>query len=150
MPCLSVYAEDHPQQPFKALGLPEHISATLAAIGVHYNRLEAARPLGYRPDDAELLAAYADQLQSVQESTGNRLLRVTRSNGCKDLHAAPHAHCLDEHSHDAVEVHLLLAGQVLVGLHADGQVFELLAEKGDLLVIPAGIRHWFDGGEPAD
>ena len=35
MPCLSVYAEDHPQQPYKVLGLLEHISAELARVGVY-------------------------------------------------------------------------------------------------------------------
>jgi 1,2-dihydroxy-3-keto-5-methylthiopentene dioxygenase len=32
-------------------------------------------------------------------------------------------------------------------LHAGGKVIELYAERGDLIRVPAGARHWFDSGE---
>ena len=141
MPCLSVYAEDHPQQPYKVLGLPEHISAELARVGVHYAHCLPEQAPGAPPTDAEVLAAYQSCVQSLRELSGYQQLQLVRE--------SVHTQCLDEHSHSGAEVHLFVAGQALIGLHAAGMVYELICEKGDALVIPAGTRHWFDGGEPA-
>ena len=136
MPCLSVYAEDHPQQPYKVLGLPEHISAELARVGVHYAHCLPEQALGAKPTDAEVLAAYQSCVQPLRELSGYQQLQLVRE--------SVHTQCLDEHSHSGAEVHLFVAGQALIGLHAAGMVYELICEKGDALVIPAGPRHWFD------
>ena len=141
MPCLSVYAEDHPQQPYKVLGLPEHISAELARVGVHYAHCLPEQALGAAPAEAEVVAAYQASVQPLRELSGYQQLQLVRE--------SVHTQCLDEHSHSGAEVHLFVAGQALIGLHAAGMVYELICEKGDALVIPAGTRHWFDGGEPA-
>ena len=65
MPCLSVYAEDHPQQPYKVLGLPEHISAELARVGVHYAHCLPEQALGAAPAEAEVVAAYQASVQPL-------------------------------------------------------------------------------------
>jgi 1,2-dihydroxy-3-keto-5-methylthiopentene dioxygenase len=148
MPCLSVYAEDHPQHPYKVLGLPEHISANLSEIGVYYAHCQPEQPLGAAPTDAELLAAYHTPLAQLREQTGYQQLQVVRQISEKRPIGSLHAHCLDEHSHNEAEVHLFVAGQALISLHAAGMLHELLCERGDLLIIPAGTLHWFDGGEP--
>jgi 1,2-dihydroxy-3-keto-5-methylthiopentene dioxygenase len=149
MPCLSVYAEDHPQQPFKVLGLPEHISAMLAEIGVHYLQCQPELPLAAAPTEAEVLAAYQSSVRQLRELSGYQHQQLVRQMAEQPARGGWHAQCLDEHSHAEDEVHLFVAGQALIGLHGAGMVFELLCEKGDGLVIPAGTRHWFDGGEPA-
>lgn len=149
MPCLSVYAQAHPQQPMKVLGRPEHVASTLAEFGVRYAQHEPVEPVGHSPSDEQLLAAYQPVLKPWLDEAGEQLIKVVRSVAGQVLTDAPHAHCLDEHSHNEDEVHLFVAGQALIGLHAAGMVYELICEKGDLLVIPAGTLHWFDGGEPA-
>ena len=149
MPCLSVYAEDHPQQPYKVLGLPEHISAELARVGVHYAHCLPEQALGAAPAEAEVVAAYQSSVQPLRELSGYQQLQLIRQPAEQPTGGECHAQCLDEHSHAGAEVHLFVAGQALIGLHAAGMVYELICEKGDALVIPAGTRHWFDGGEPA-
>ena len=88
-----------------------------------------------------MVAAYQASVQPLRELSGYQQLQLVRE--------SVHTQCLDEHSHSGAEVHLFVAGQALIGLHAAGMVYELICEKGDALVIPAGTRHWFDGGEPA-
>ncbi len=149
MPCLSVYAEDHPQQPFKVLGLPEHISAQLAQIGVHYDQCKPDQPLAGTPTEAEVLAAYQSSVRLLRQISGFEQLQLARQPAEVTPEGKSNARCLDEHSHTGAEVHLFVAGQALIGLHAAGMVCELICEKGDLLVIPAGTLHWFDDGEPA-
>lgn len=145
MPCLSVYAEDHPQQPYKVLGLPEHISTALAQVGVHYVHCQPEQPLGAAPGEAELLAAYPSAIRQLELLSGYRQQQLVRPPAGGECHAR----CLEEHTHDGPEVHLFVAGQALIAVHAAGMVYELIGEKGDALVIPPGVRHWFDGGEPA-
>ena len=146
MACLSVYAASHPQQPGKVLGWPEHVSAALAQVGLRYARCQPTEPLHKDCTDAELLAAYAQPVIRLQQERPALFVQVVRIAGDAQPPGAPHAHCLDEHSHAEDELHLIVAGQALLSLHAAGQVYQLLCEKGDLLVIPAGTRHWFDYG----
>lgn len=146
MPCLSVFAAAHPQHPLKVLGWPEHVSSTLAELGLHYVQCFPAQPLNRASSDAEVLQAYAApvaQLLAMGNGMTVQLVRISHGQPPAD---APHGHCLDEHSHSADERHLMVAGQMLLSLHVDDSVYQLLCEKGDLIVIPAGMRHWLDVG----
>jgi 1,2-dihydroxy-3-keto-5-methylthiopentene dioxygenase len=56
---------------------------------------------------------------------------------------------LDEHTHEEDEVRFFVEGAGVFYLHAAGKVHMTLCERGDLLSVPAGTRHWFDmGPEP--
>lgn len=149
MPCLSVYTEDHPQQPYKVLGLPEHISIELARVGVHYVQCQPEQTLGAAPSEAEVLAAYQSSIRLLGELSGYQQQQLVRQPAAQPTGDECHAQCLEEHTHAGPEVHLFVAGQALIGLHVAGMVYELIGEKGDALVIPPAVRHWFDGGEPA-
>lgn len=147
MPCLSVFSADHPQQPGKVLGWPEHVRDALAQVGVRYAQNHPLVPLHRGCSDAEVLAAYAQPVAQLQQERSGLRVQVVRIDGIAQPPGAPHAHCLDEHSHAEDELHLFVSGQALLSLHVAEQVFQLLCEKGDLLLIPAGSRHWFDYGE---
>lgn len=45
------------------------------------------------------------------------------------------------------DARFFLAGQGLFALHIGDYVYAIRCEKNDLLVIPAGVMHWFDMGE---
>jgi 1,2-dihydroxy-3-keto-5-methylthiopentene dioxygenase len=50
-----------------------------------------------------------------------------------------------EHWHDEDEVRLIVEGRGLFHIHpADGPVFALEVEAGDLIRVPKGTHHWFD------
>ncbi|CAM5249777.1 acireductone dioxygenase (Fe(2+)-requiring) (Fragment) OS=Rhodanobacter lindaniclasticus OX=75310 GN=B1991_00580 PE=4 SV=1 [Rhodanobacter lindaniclasticus] len=40
-----------------------------------------------------------------------------------------------------------VAGAGQFTLHVDGKVYDVLCEKGDLIGVPDGTRHWFDMSE---
>jgi len=44
------------------------------------------------------------------------------------------------------EVRFFVDGEGLFTLHEEGRVFNMLCTKGDLIAVPAGMRHWFDMG----
>lgn len=146
MPSLSVFSASLPQQPGKVFGWPEHVSATLAELGVYYAHCLPVTPLNKTSNDAEVLDAYAApvaQMLGMGAGLSAQVVRISHGQAPLD---APHGHCLDEHSHSEDERHLFVAGQALLSLHAGEMVFQLLCERGDLLVIPAGTRHWLDVG----
>jgi 1,2-dihydroxy-3-keto-5-methylthiopentene dioxygenase len=102
------------------------------------------RPL---PDaGGDVLAAYAPEIERLKAEEA--ISRSTRSALAPDhpdratlrdqipVRAYP---CEDE-------VRFFVAGEGLFTLHLDGRVFNMLCTQGDLIRVPAGMKHWFDMG----
>ncbi len=53
---------------------------------------------------------------------------------------------LAEHTHAEDEVRFFVEGQGLFSMHIGQEVLVTLCERGDLISVPAGTRHWFDMG----
>jgi 1,2-dihydroxy-3-keto-5-methylthiopentene dioxygenase len=53
---------------------------------------------------------------------------------------------LQEHTHDEDEVRFFVEGAGVFYLRSAGKVHVTRCERGDLLSVPAGTRHWFDMG----
>jgi len=49
-----------------------------------------------------------------------------------------------EHHHTDDEVRFVVDGSGLFPVKIDGQIVEIHVEAGDLIVVPAGARHWFE------
>jgi 1,2-dihydroxy-3-keto-5-methylthiopentene dioxygenase len=57
---------------------------------------------------------------------------------------------LAEHTHAEDEVRFFVEGRGLFCLHLGAEVLLTLCERGDLIRVPAGTKHWFDmGSQPA-
>src|SRR5690606_37283330 len=54
---------------------------------------------------------------------------------------------LDEQVQASASAWLFIGGFAQLSVHLDGYVYVLQGERGDLLRLPAGVRHWFDLGE---
>jgi 1,2-dihydroxy-3-keto-5-methylthiopentene dioxygenase len=61
--------------------------------------------------------------------------------------AAMRTKFLSEHTHSEDEVRFFVEGSGLFSLHIGGSVYLVTCERGDLLSVPAGTRHWFDMGD---
>ena len=59
---------------------------------------------------------------------------------------AMRAKFLSEHRHAEDEVRYFVEGTGLFTLREGGRVYAVLCEAGDLISVPAGMRHWFDMG----
>jgi 1,2-dihydroxy-3-keto-5-methylthiopentene dioxygenase len=131
---------------------PGALAAVLAAVGVGLQRwrAEVALPAGAGPE--QVLAAYAGDVARLQAAHGFVTADVIRMGPTHPDRAALRAKFLDEHTHAEPEVRFFVEGEGLFVLHPppgpDGdRVFALRAEAGDLVFVPAGMRHWFDMGE---
>jgi 1,2-dihydroxy-3-keto-5-methylthiopentene dioxygenase len=55
---------------------------------------------------------------------------------------------LAEHTHTEDEIRFFVDGTGLFWFNLENEpVFNLLCERGDLISVPAGTKHWFDAGE---
>jgi len=54
---------------------------------------------------------------------------------------------LAEHTHSEDEIRFFVDGQGYFWFNLEGApVFNVLCQKGDLISVPAGTKHWFDAG----
>lgn len=122
------------------------IAETLKPIGVAFTRWTPKAPLAADASDADVLAAYGDEIKALADSGGYQswdLIRMFPDNPKKE---ELRAKFLDEHVHMEDEVRFFVEGSGMFYLHANGKVHMLLCEAGDMISVPAGLKHWFDMG----
>lgn len=147
MSSLAVYLHTSPELPNKVLNHADDIASTLAAVGIDYRQVEL--PAALRPgcEQAEFDAAYGLWLQALMSREGHvqqELFNLQRNHPQK---LELRARYLDEQVQASVSAWLFIGGFAQLSVHLDGYVYLLQGERGDLLTLPAGTRHWFDLGE---
>ncbi|MCP8465745.1 acireductone dioxygenase [Pseudomonas sp. ZM23] len=147
MSSLTVYQESAPEQPLKLLTHAEDIAATLAELGVRFERWQASAPIAPGASQDEVLAAYATEIQRLKDEQGYVTVDVVSLTADHPQKDELRAKFLDEHRHGEDEVRFFVAGRGLFTLHIEDHVYAVLCEKNDLISVPAGTRHWFDMGE---
>lgn len=138
MSSLTVYHHSTPDIPNKVLTHLEDIAATLAEQGVRFERWQASAPIQPGAGDQEVISAYRqsiDQLMAEQACTQVDVVREVDPQ------------LRDEHACEETQLRFFAAGRGLFSLHIGGYIYAVLCEKGDLIGVPAGTRHWVDMGE---
>lgn len=122
------------------------IAGALKPIGVRFERW----PLRDLPEGASaeaILAAYAPEVDRLKAEQGYRSVDIVSLAPDHPDRAALRGKFLSEHRHAEDEVRFFVAGEGLFTLHADDErVYAILCTAGDLISVPAGMRHWFDMG----
>lgn len=96
----------------------------------------------------EILAAYEKDLKPFMQQGGYLTADVISINKLTENYEAIRAKFLAEHTHSEDEIRFFVDGQGLFWFNLeDGKIFNLLCQKGDLISVPAGTKHWFDAGE---
>lgn len=124
----------------------KEIMTSLNAIGVRFEQWEAAQPLTPSSSAEEILEAYSADIQRLKEENGFQFVDVLRMSPDHPKKAEIRQKFLNEHTHDEPEIRFFVEGSGLFFLHAEGKVYSVLCEKGDLISIPQNYRHWFDMG----
>lgn len=141
MSSLSVYPVSSPDLPNKVLTHCEDIAATLAEHGVRFERWSAATKLQPGASHAEVIGAYQAQIDHLLSERDYSSVEVI------SINSGQPAEPLQEQLHEQDIVRLFVTGRGLFNLHIGDYVYAVLCEKNDLILIPAGIKHWFDRGE---
>jgi 1,2-dihydroxy-3-keto-5-methylthiopentene dioxygenase len=126
------------------------ISHQLQKIGVQFERWQADVTLARGASQEAILAAYQDQVESLQRDYGFASADVISLAPDHPEREALRQKFLDEHTHSDFEVRFFVAGQGLFYIHHEEHVYAILCQQGDLISVPAGARHWFDmGSQPS-
>ncbi|MEQ1505967.1 MAG: cupin [Myxococcota bacterium] len=116
----------------------------LAAIGVDHGRWPVRTLVD--PTSDQVLAAYAAEIDALRHRHGYASVDVVRITPDHPGREAARAKFRDEHTHDDDETRAFVEGAGVFYLHVDDRVHAVRCGAGDLLRVPAGIRHWFDMG----
>ena len=128
---------------------PAAISATLAPLGIGFERWQVQGGLAPDADPAAILAVYATEIARVQASGSYPTVDAIRLTPNHPDRQALRQKFLAEHTHSEDEVRFFVEGRGLFCLHIGDVVLQLLCEAGDWIYVPAGTKHWFDmGPEP--
>ena len=139
---LQVFDEGDGSTPLLDTSDEATIAAELATIGVRFERWPT-RPLD---DPAAILEVYAPEIETLKAEAGYQSVDVVALAPDHPDRAALRGKFLSEHTHGEDEVRFFVDGEGLFTLHEDGRVFNMLCTTGDLISVPAGMKHWFDMG----
>jgi len=127
------------------IGDPEAISTFLGTHGIEYSRWAPNHDVtpGAPPDAA--LTTYAHEIEALKVRGGYvvaDVIDVTPETPNLDVMLAKFTR---EHWHDEDEVRFIIEGRGLFHINpANGPVFAIEVEPGDLIRVPRGTHHWFD------
>jgi 1,2-dihydroxy-3-keto-5-methylthiopentene dioxygenase len=117
----------------------------LAGIGIIYERWEPSHELAAGASAAEVLAAYAPEIDRLKASGGYVTADVIDVSPATPGLEAMLNRFNSEHWHDEDEVRFIIEGRGLFHIHPrQGSVVSITVEAGDLLRVPRGTWHWFD------
>lgn len=143
---LNIHAAASPLPPLRATADFVAIVAELRRIGVLFDRWATPAGLPPQADADAVLAAYAKPVDYLRRARGYQTVDVAKvARGSGDV-AAMRAKFLVEHTHSEDEARFFVEGGGCFYLRDDSQVMAVACQAGDLLLIPAGLRHWFDMG----
>ncbi|MDY0206521.1 MAG: acireductone dioxygenase [Pseudomonas sp.] len=144
---LFVYHTSQPKQAVKVLNHLEDIINTLTPLGVRFEHWLASEPLTAESSSDEVIAAYTDDIARLKHEGGYVAVDVISVDDQHPRKEELRAKFLDEHAHDDDEVRFFVTGRGLFSLHIEDHIYAVLCEKGSLISVPAGTKHWFDMGE---
>lgn len=121
------------------------IADELAMIGVRFEQWDS-RPIPASAESDEILEAFSPEIERLKAEGGYQSVDVLRIAPDHPDKQALRDKFLSEHRHSEDEVRFFVEGEGLFTLRQDDRVYAVLCTEGDLISVPAGMRHWFDMG----
>jgi 1,2-dihydroxy-3-keto-5-methylthiopentene dioxygenase len=129
----------------KTLTQNEEIRDYLAGLGIGYEQWQPAHQLSEGASAAEVLAAYAPEIERLKSEGGYVTADVIDVSPATPGLEAMLNRFNTEHWHDEDEVRFIIEGRGLFHIHPrEGSVVSITVVPGDLLRVPRGTWHWFD------
>lgn len=147
---LTVYADTTPNQPIFDSTDPVLVAAELTKINVGFERWQSPVNLAENAPAEEILEAYRPYLDTLMGETGAGSADVVKLTPDHPKATELREKFLSEHTHSEPEIRFFVSGSGHFVLHENGHVYDALCEQGDLIHVPAGIKHWFDAGVKPD
>jgi len=143
---LKIFSDDNPSTPRVATADRSKIAALLGDKGVRFEQWEAGDAVRAGDPQDKVIEAYRSDIDRLMADDGYQTVDVVSMAPDHPEKQAFRQKFLAEHTHSDDEVRFFVDGHGLFSLHLDGEVYEILCEKGDLISVPANTPHWFDMG----
>lgn len=143
---LTVYPDTQPDKITLETKNGAEIAAALAKINVRFERWETQDILPTGADDEAVMKAYAGDIQRLKQENNYESVDVIRLSSDHPDKDALRQKFLNEHTHSEDEVRFFVEGAGVFYMRVDGNVYMTLCERGDLISVPTGTKHWFDMG----
>lgn len=144
---LTIYADDAAGERLLRTEDAETMARELAGIGVRFERWESPVVLSPEDEPETILEAYRPYLDRLMGATGAGSADVLKLTPDNPNAAALRQKFLAEHIHTEDEVRFFVHGSGNFIMHQGGRIYDAHCTAGDLISVPANIRHWFDAGE---
>ncbi|MCK9194357.1 MAG: AraC family ligand binding domain-containing protein [Nevskia sp.] len=141
---LRIYEENG--QPVTTYSQFDDIRDHLAAIGVQFERWEASMQLDAQASQDEVIEAYRGSVNRLMNQYGFKSVDVISLQPTHPQKDALRNKFLSEHRHEEFEVRFFVEGEALFYIRENNRVHGVLCSAGDLISVPANVRHWFDMG----
>jgi 1,2-dihydroxy-3-keto-5-methylthiopentene dioxygenase len=129
---------------------PADIKSFLNDLGIYFDQWEAEEAFSDDADQETILKAYEYVLKPYMSMNGYRVADVISINSLTPNYEAVRAKFLSEHTHTEDEVRFFVDGNGYFWFNMDDgitPIFNVLLEAGDLISVPANVKHWFDAGK---
>jgi 2,3-diketo-5-methylthio-1-phosphopentane phosphatase len=143
---LCIYHDGDPRAPHTEVTALAEIAAALKNVGVRFQRWPYREGVHAGASASEVQSAYAADIAQWAREHQHAAIDVVSMTPDHPERVATRAKFSREHRHLEDEVRFFADGAGLFCLHIGGEVYALVCERGDLLAVPAGVRHWFDMG----
>jgi 1,2-dihydroxy-3-keto-5-methylthiopentene dioxygenase len=147
---LTIYRDDAPDAVVLQTENQSEIAAKLKEFGVAFEQWEAAFPVTPESTAADILDAYAGQIDRLKSEGGYQTADVINMSPNHADKVALRQKFLSEHQHSEDEVRFFVKGSGMFYLHLEQQVLAVQCCKSDLISVPANAKHWFDMGTEPD
>ena len=123
----------------------EEIGTFLGTMGIRHEIWEPTHPIGPEATAAEILEAYAPEIERLKAQDGYVTADVIDVTSDTPNLQTMLDRFNKEHWHDEDEVRFIIEGRGLFHLNIPGHpVCAVEVTAGDLLRVPRGTHHWFD------
>jgi 1,2-dihydroxy-3-keto-5-methylthiopentene dioxygenase len=131
----------------RVISSTDEIRIYLNQQGIFFDQWSCSVVFDDRASQEEILEAYERDLKPFMERGGYLTADVISINSLTQNYGAIRAKFLAEHTHSEDEIRFFVDGQGFFWFNLEGvPVFNVLCQKGDLISVPAGTKHWFDAG----
>lgn len=144
---LTIYPDNAPDNIVLDTRDGDMIANELNAIDVRFERWATQAPLPEDADDAAVMKAYAADIDRLKTENGYQSVDVIRLSSDHPKKNELRNKFLSEHTHSEDEVRFFVEGAGIFYLRVNGKVYMTLCERGDLISVPTGVKHWFDMSE---
>lgn len=144
---LTIYSDDAPDSPLLKTEEADVITRELNAIGVRFERWDS--PVALSPDDDadKILDSYRPYLNGLMGESGAGSADVIKLTPDHPQAAPLREKFINEHRHTEDEVRFFVHGSGNFILHLNERIYDAHCTAGDLISVPANVKHWFDAGE---